>query len=194
MNFRPTKITKFFPNESSTNHFFPPTIRIKKEKKDGEEVKEEREMTEPPKTPAPISSFDQFSIALATRHSNSNNTVHYCIYFGNSGSKTITNTIKDTDDPVSADLQALLECLQYIVYYPTLFQKINRQKIVIYTNSENITKVFKPTSDFLSNNVYSKLYFKLQSLIKCIKHISIQIQKTSDYPISHAINVLSITN
>jgi hypothetical protein len=188
MNFRPTKITKFFPNESPGSYrFFPSPM-----KKDIPEQEQNVVSNVVPKVS--ISSFDHFPIALATHYTSAKSTIDYCLYFSNLNSKTILNKLDHIEDPILGELLALQECLQYIVYYPLLFQKINKQRLIIYTNSKQMINLFKPDSEFLNNNEYSKLYFKLQDLVKCIKHISIEYQTENQYPISHANKILSINH
>jgi hypothetical protein len=98
----------------------------------------------------------------------------------------IKGTITKVGTHINGDLMALNEALKYIVYHPNMSQKLNRYKFNIYTNSSNIISIFEisSTKQLASHNgimvkkystgVPSDVYFKIQSLLKCIKNISIE--------------------
>lgn len=179
MSFRPTKITKFFPVESSSDplHFFPKTNTKEK-------IQQEVVIREPPLA-STLSSFDHFTIALVTQHTTSRTS--YSIYFTNSTKHSIVSKIENIENQVIGDLNALLECLKYLVYHPSFYQKINKQRIVIYTNSPTITSILRPNSTILSSN----LYFKIQGLLKCIKNVYFELQNIDQSPCLEALSLLS---
>ena len=187
MNFRPSKITKFFPIESSTDpyRFFP---RANKQPQPEEVIPASQ--PSPPKLS--VSTFDHIPIALVTFYDSSNTTLYYSLYINNLRNKSIFSKIIDIENQIIGDLQAFIECLQYIIYNPIFFQNINKQKIVIYTNSTNISNIFKPFSNLISDTQYSKAYFKIQGLLKCIKNIFIEFLDIHQYPCSEAYKLLKL--
>ncbi len=192
MYLRPTKITKFFPKESTNDPlgFYGKTTSSTSTNSIQQEIiTEEKDM--PNKA---YNSFDHFPIALVTQYIESKKSIDYCLFINNLKGKYIYKTIQDIQDETYGDLQCLFETLQYIVYHPSLFQIINKQKIVLYTNSGILSTIFTPNSSILQNNDYSKLYFKIQGLLKCIKQISIEQKDHSTYPVSEAIQYLKRTN
>ncbi len=187
MNFRPSKITKFFPIESSNDplRFFPKA----KKHSDPEEI-----IPAPPPSPPKISvsSFDHIPIALVTYYNSNTSTLYYSLYINNLRSNSIFSKINEMENGMIGDLNAFIECLQYIIYNPIFFQNINKQKIIIFTNSEIVSNIFKPFSNIISDNTYSKAYFKIQGLLKCIKNIFIEYQNVHQYPCSEAYKVLQL--
>ncbi len=208
MNFRPTKITKFFPIESSTDpyRFFPNknnnnsinepindsisnptrTTRSPTEKNTLEEEVIKKE------TPLNTSTTGAFPIALVTLFHPPTKTTFYCLYFNNLRNKCIFSKIDNMENPVLGDLNALIESLQYIIYNPLFYNSLNREKMILYTNSTIISNIFKPFSSLITDNIYSKAYFKIQGLLKCIKYISVELQDIHSYPCSEALKILKL--
>jgi len=193
---RATKITKYFDYENKNPlNFFP--AKQKKEERvvslnnDNTNRDTNRDTSIPRTSINPTSSFDTINIQLETKYYTCGSTIEYFIYFNNNSQLDIKGTITNVGTPINGDLMALHEALKYIVYHPNMSQKLNRYKFNIYTNSKIIYSIFSlssPKRQTMSNNeivVKSKsnvldnnLYFKIQSLLKCIKNISIEYWNT----------------
>jgi hypothetical protein len=118
-----------------------------------------------------INSFDSINIQLETKYYQVGTTIEYELYFNNNSQLDIKGTITNVGNAIAGDLMALHEALKYIVYHPNMSQKLNRYKFNIYTNSKTILGIYKPDSSYMSSN----LYFKIQSLLKCIKNVSFEL-------------------
>ncbi len=192
MSFRPSKITKFFPIESSNDpyRFFPG----KKQAITNSSNEPQDDIVEPTQTPLQlsVSQFDQLPISLVTFYNSNDNTLYYSLYMNNLRSKSIFSKIININNQILGDLMATIESLQYIIYNPSFFQTLNKQKLVLYTNSLTISNIFKPFSSLLSDNDLSKAYFKIQGLLKCIKHITIEFRDVNQYPCSEAFKILQL--
>jgi hypothetical protein len=116
------------------------------------------------------SSFDTINIQLETKYYTCGSAVEYFIYFNNYSQMDIKGTITNVGTPINGDLMALYEALKYIVYHPNMSQKLNKYKFNIYTNSNNISNIIKPDSNIIETNIY----IKIQSLLRCVKNISIE--------------------
>ena len=192
---RATKITKYFECENKNPLNFFPT-KQKKEESNNTHMNRDNNIDYSPKPKAssvniPSSSFDTINIQLDTKYYTCGYTIEYFIYFNNNSQMDIKGSITNVDSEICGDLMALHETLKYIVYHPNMSQKLNRYKFNIYTNSKIIYSIFSlssPKRQTMSNNeivVKSKsnvldnnLYFKIQSLLKCIKNISIEYWNT----------------
>lgn len=190
MSFRPSKITKFFPLESSSNpyRFFTKNVQRCDSNPNIQSCSEKVESVQP--CAVSISQFDHFPIALVTLYEPNTQIIYYSLYINYLKSNSISNKIINIDNQVIGDLKVLIESLHYLVYNPNTFKTINRQKIGIYTNSITIANIFKPISSFIFNNDVSKAYFKIQALLKCIKHIFVEFKPSTEYPCSEAIKLL----
>ena len=190
MSFRPSKITKFFPIESSNDpyRFFPHKTKTISP------VEQDEDIVESSSKPLQlnISQFDHLPIALVTFFDTNSKTLFYSFYMNNLKSKSIYSKIIDINNQILGDLYATIECLQYIIYNPSFFQTINKQKIIIYTNSLTISNIFKPFSTLITDNEYSKAYFKIQGLLKCIKNIFVEFKEVTEYPCSEAYKILKL--
>ena len=118
-----------------------------------------------------INSFDSINIQLETKYYQLGTTIEYELYFNNNSQLDIKGTITNVGNAIAGELMALHEVLKYIVYHPNMSQKLNRYKFNIYTNSKTILNIYKPDSSYMSSN----LYFKIQSLLKCIKNVSFEL-------------------
>ena len=129
-----------------------------------------------------ISTFDTLSIHLVTLYIPSNQSTVFALYFPNTPRYNVSSEIKNINHHVLGDLQALYQSLKYIIYHPNLFEKINKYNFILSTTSDSIFNVHIPNQYTLQN---SKLYFKIQSLIKCIKQFHIEhsdkLEKAFDF-------------
>jgi hypothetical protein len=186
---RATKITKYFEYENNNPlNFFP--VKQKKENKNTGVNNDNRdkgdESSIPKATSIPSSSFDTINIQLETKYYKCGSTIEYFIYFNNNSQLDIKGSITNVGDSINGDLMALHEALKYIVYHPNMSQKLNRYKFNIYTNSNNISNCFKTASQTQvtphngimvksnSSLIGTNVYLKIQSLLRCIKNISIE--------------------
>ncbi len=178
---RATKITKYFKSENNDPlNFFPTKEQKNNTKTRLDTIKcqqtfgtaePELQIREIPKTSSTYnSSFDTVNLQLETKYYTCGSTIEYSLYFNNNSQLDIKGSINNVGTPINGDLMALHETLKYIVYHPNMSQKINKYKFNIYTNSKNICGIFKPDNNILASNIY----FKIQSLLKCIKNISIE--------------------
>lgn len=129
-----------------------------------------------------ISTFDTLSIHLVTLYIPSNQTTVFALYFPNTSRYNVCSEIKNINHPVLGDLHALYQSLKYIIYHPNLFEKINKYNFILSTTSDTVLNVHMPNAHTLQN---SKVYFKIQSLIKCIKQFHIEhsdkLEKAFDF-------------
>jgi hypothetical protein len=129
-----------------------------------------------------ISTFDTLSIHLVTLYQPSNQSTLFALYFPNTPRYNVSSEIKNINHRALGDLQALYQSLKYIIYHPNLFEKINKYNFILSTTSDTVLNVHIPNADSLQN---SKLYFKIQSLIKCIKQFHIEhsdkLEKAFDF-------------
>jgi hypothetical protein len=192
---RATKITKYFECENKSPLYYIPKINSCKINscKDNS-CKNDKINTDVPKTTSSISSstvtssissstvtssissnvsnsFDSINIQLETKYYQVGTTIEYELYFNNNSQLDIKGTITNVGNAIAGDLMVLHEILKYIVYHPNMSQKLNRYKFNIYTNSKTILGIYKPDSSYMSSN----LYFKIQSLLKCIKNVSFEL-------------------
>jgi hypothetical protein len=167
---RATKITKYFEYENKNLlNFFP--VKQKKEKTNVHLNNHTENNIHTPSSPkVHSSSFDTVNIQLETKYYSCASTIEYFIYFNNNSQLDIKGSITSVGTPLNGDLMALHEALKYIVYHPNMSQKLNKYKFNMYTNSKNICSIFKPDISIIGTN----LYFKIQSLLQCIKNISIE--------------------
>jgi hypothetical protein len=170
---RATKITKYFKCENKDPLNFFPT----KEKREDRRIYLDTNTNTNTNTKnnsldrtIPSSSFDTVNVQLETKYYTCGSVIEYSVFFNNNSQLDIKGSINNVDTPLNGDLMALHEALKYIVYHPNMSQKLNRYKFNIYTNSKNICGIFKPDYNILGSNIY----FKIQSLLKCIKNISIE--------------------
>jgi len=119
-------------------------------------------------------SSDYTPVYLITNYNSHEVKTTYNFELTNNSSSNFQGSIENVSDETDGDLKALHEALKYLVYNPNLTQKTNREKLLLITNSQTISNIFKPNSNLITHNEYSKLYFKIQSLFKCIKNISIE--------------------
>jgi hypothetical protein len=165
---RATKITKYFECENKSPLYYIPTkSTCKNEKIDADISSPTISSTISQST----SSFDSINIQLETVYYQAGTTIEYGLYFNNNSQLDIKGTITNVGNSIVGDLMALHEVLKYIVYHPNMSQKLNKYKFNIYTNSKTIVGIYKPDSSYMSTN----LYFKIQSLLKCIKNVSIEL-------------------
>ena len=158
-----TKISKYFEIESNNPLYYGMDGNPKKETKP-------TSSTSASSISSMRSSFDTFNIHLVTLFQPSISTMSFVVYFPNNSSLNISSTIENVNNPIVGDLHCLYASLKYIVYHPSTFLKLNKYKFYISTNSENITSIYKPSASLLESN----LYFKIQSLLNCIKQVSIE--------------------
>lgn len=118
-----------------------------------------------------------------------NNKTYYCLYFPNSRSSNISSVIDNPQDEIQGDLEALHECLRYLVYNPNLYTKLNREKLLIITNSPTISSIFVSNFNSITNN---KLYFKIHTLLKYIKNISIEIGNINEFPLKESLEYIKV--
>jgi hypothetical protein len=170
---RATKITKYFQSENTEPLYFFP---VKNKKSNNTTNNTDSELSTPPsiknKEPSSFqnSSFDSVNIQLETKYYQIGSTLEYGVYFNNNTQLDIKGSITNVGGNIVGDLMALHEALKYIVYNPNLSQKLNKYKFNIYTNSKTIANIYKPDANYIDSTVY----FKIQSLLKCIKNISIE--------------------
>lgn len=158
---RATKITKYFQVDRADPLFFYP----------------EKDSSTSPIVTAPVVSnpvtpngFDIFSVHLVTMYQPSIQTLSYGLIFPNRHQYDIFSQIDKCETSNIGELKALLKALQYIVYHPSLFQKLNKYKIVISTTSEYVSSIITPEKA----NHSIPIYFKIQSLLQCIKQFNIE--------------------
>lgn len=158
---RATKITKYFQVDRADPLFFYP-----------EKESSVAPVINHPVVPAPITpnAFDTFSVHLVTIYQPSNQTLSYGLLFPSRHQYDIFSQIDKCENSHIGELKALLKSLQYIVYHPSLFQKLNKYKVVISTTSEYIPSIITPEKVNLS----IPIYFKIQSLLQCIKQFNIE--------------------
>jgi hypothetical protein len=162
---RATKITKYFQVEQTDPLFFFP------EKSSSSPPIQPASLVTPT-PPSPVSyDLSTISIHFVTIYQPSNQTIWYGLIFPNYHRYDIFSTIEKCENPIFAELKALLQALQYVVYHPNLFQKINKYKLLFSTNSQFIPSITKPDQTV---HQYSSIYFKIQSLLKCIKQFHIE--------------------
>jgi hypothetical protein len=166
---RATKITKYFECENKNPLYYTP----KKDKIDKNNTidTEVPKITSSPTSISTTSSFDSVNIQLETKYYQAGTAIEYGLYFNNNSQLDIKGTITNVSNAIVGDLMALHEVLKYIVYHPNMSQKLNKYKFNIYTNSKTILGIYKPDSSYMSSN----LYFKIQSLLKCIKSVSFEL-------------------
>jgi hypothetical protein len=163
---RATKITKYFDyNNKNPLNFFP----TRKTKEDPQ-INNSRLSKNSTIIRPYVSSFDTINIQLETKYYNIGSTIEYSIYFNNHSQLDIKGSVTNVGSNINGDLIALHETLKYIVYHPSISQKINKYKFNIYTHSKTISNIYKLDISKLDSNLYTKI----QSLINCIKHISIE--------------------
>jgi hypothetical protein len=173
---RATKITKYFECENKNPLYYTPKNNsYKNEKIDTGASKTTSSSTSSSPnnliSSSTNNSFDSINIQLETKYYQAGATIEYGLYFNNNCQLDIKGTITNVGNAIVGDLMALNEVLKYIVYHPNISQKLNKYKFNIYTNSKTIVSVYKPDSSYMSSN----LYFKIQSLLKCIKNVSIEL-------------------
>lgn len=173
---RATKITKYFDYDNKNPLNFFPT---KKKQDEGFSVQNDNHIEDKitsskiskiSNVNIPNSSFDTINIQLDTKYYTCGSTVEYFIYFSNNSQLDIKGSITNVGSEKNGDLLALHETLKYIVYHPNMSQKLNRYKFNIYTSSLNICNMDKTDNTIIGNNLYPKI----QSLLNCIKNISIE--------------------
>ncbi len=188
---RATKITKYFDYDNKNPLNFFPNKQKKEEGTSNSTIKCQPTLaphsTHIPKTTS-VSSFDTINIQLETKYYTCGSTVEYFIYFNNNCQLDIKGSITNVGNAMNGDLMALQETLKYIVYHPNMSQKLNRYKFNIYTNSKTISNIFIPDTikcqtaqnpelDATTKGMAlhgTNLYLQVQSLLKCIKNISIE--------------------
>ena len=168
---KPTKISKYFEVESNNPLYYRP------DENTGNETKSTSGTSGTSRTlygsdirNTTSSSFDTFNIHLVTLYQPSISTISFAVYFPNNNALNISSKIEHISNPIVGDLHCLYASLKYIVYHPSTFLKLNKYKFIITTNSNNITSIYRPSTALLESN----LYFKIQSLLNCIKHLSIE--------------------
>lgn len=188
---RATKITKYFDCDNKNPLNFFPTKQKREDINNTRDTSRDtrdtsRDTSTPKPSCIPSSSFDTINIQLETKYYTCGSTIEYFIYFNNNSQMDIKGTITNVGTPINGDLMALHEALKYIVYHPNMSQKLNKYKFNIYTNSGNISSIFEisSTKQLASHNgimvkkdstsLVSDVYFKIQSLLRCIKNISIE--------------------
>lgn len=152
---RPTKISKYFEVKRNDPLFFCPT-------------KKEEEKP----NPKPLQAFDKFSVQLVTKYDASTNSATYDLQFPNHNKYNVSSTIEKVYDPIQGDLEALQQCLTYLVYHPNLSQTLKRYHLHITTNSMFLSTIDHPTRSLMVN--HSKIYLKIKSLLNCIQHVPIE--------------------
>ena len=170
---RATKITKYFEYENKNPlNFFPSRKKIEDScsNQNNDYIDNNNHLPQTPKISISSSSFDTINIQLETKYYTCGSTIEYFIYFNNNSQLDIKGTITNVGSEMNGDFMALHETLKYVVYHPNMSQKLNKYKFNIYTNSKNIYSIHKSDSSIIGTN----LYFKIQSLLKCIKSISIE--------------------
>ena len=166
---RATKITKYFDyNNKNPLNFFP-TRKTKEDPQINNSTISKNSNNSTISRPY-VSSFDTINIQLETKYYNIGSTIEYSIYFNNHSQLDIKGSVTNVGSNINGDLIALHETLKYIVYHPSISQKINKYKFNIYTHSKTISNIYKLDISKLDSNLYTKI----QSLINCIKHISIE--------------------
>lgn len=166
---RATKITKYFDyNNKNPLNFFP-TRKTKEDPQINNSTPSKNSNNSTISRPY-VSSFDTINIQLETKYYNIGSTIEYSIYFNNHSQLDIKGSVTNVGSNINGDLIALHETLKYIVYHPSISQKINKYKFNIYTHSKTISNIYKLDISKLDSNLYTKI----QSLINCIKHISIE--------------------
>lgn len=166
---RATKITKYFDyNNKNPLNFFP-TRKTKEDPQINNSTISKNSNNSTISRPY-VSSFDTINIQLETKYYNIGSTIEYSIYFNNHSQLDIKGSVTNVGSNINGDLIALHETLKYIVYHPSISQKINKYKFNIYTHSKTIYNIYKLDISTLDSNLYTKI----QSLINCIKHISIE--------------------
>lgn len=174
---RATKITKYFECENKNPLNFFPNKPRNEEVFSSQNNTIDNKITQPKASSVnvhiPSSSFDTINIQLETKYYTCGSTIEYFIYFSSNSQLDITGSITNVGSETNGDLMALHETLKYIVYHPNMSQKLNRYKFNIYTNSKTISSIHRlDRSD--SSIPGSNIYFKIQSLLNCIKNISIE--------------------
>jgi hypothetical protein len=166
---RATKITKYFDyNNKNPLNFFP-NRKTKEDPQINNSTPSKNSNNSTISRPY-VSSFDTINIQLETKYYNIGSTIEYSIYFNNHSQLDIKGSVTNVGSNINGDLIALHETLKYIVYHPSISQKINKYKFNIYTHSKTISNIYKLDISKLDSNLYTKI----QSLINCIKHISIE--------------------
>jgi hypothetical protein len=178
---KPTKISKYFEVESNNPLYYNSNKNSQSETKSTSTTS--RTLYGSAIKNTTYSSFDTFNIHLVTLYQPSISTISFAVYFPNNNALNISSKIENISNPIVGDLHALYQSLKYIVYHPSTFLKLNKYKFNITTNSENITSIYRPSAALLESN----LYFKIQSLLNCIKHVSIEY---SDTLLENANNLL----
>jgi hypothetical protein len=127
---RATKITKYFQVDHTNPLFFFP----------------EKSSSAPPIQPTPLifpvvsspvhNAFSTLSIHFLTIYQPSNQTILYGLIFPNYHRYDLFSTIEKCENPIVAELKALLQALQYVVYHPSLFQKINNGNKIINAHTK----------------------------------------------------------
>lgn len=169
---RATKITKYFECENKNPLYYTPKNNsYKNEKIDTSASKTTITSTSSSTNISTSNLFDSINIQLETKYYQAGATIEYGLYFNNNIQLDIKGTVTNVGNAIVGDLMALHEVLKYIVYHPNMSQKLNKYKFNIYTNSKTIVGIYKPDSSYMSSN----LYFKIQSLLKCIKNVSIEL-------------------
>ena len=159
---RATKITKYFQVDRADPLFFLPSST----------PPIQSTLSISPTVSSPVhNAFSTLSIHFVTIYQPSNQTIYYGLIFPNYHRYDILSSIEKCENSIIAELKALLQALQYVVYHPSLFQKINKYKLVFSTNSKFIHSITKPDQIVHQN---SSIYFKIQSLLKCIKQFHIE--------------------
>jgi hypothetical protein len=158
-----TKLTKYFQvNKKDPLFFFP-----EKDSSVPPIINEVASASSPSNT---HSAFDIFSVHLVTFYQECTQTMFYGLVFPSRHQYDIFSKIDKCESSQVGELKALLKSLQYIVYHPSLFQKLNKYKVVISTTSEYISTIITPEKINLS----IPIYFKIQSLLQCIKQFNIE--------------------
>ena len=174
---KPTKISKYFEVESNNPLYYKPNKNTQTEIKNTNDTNRTLYgSTSNSRISSTGSSFDIFNIHLVTLYQPSISTIAFALYFPNNNLLNISSKIENISNPIVGDLHALYQSLKYIVYHPSTFLKLNKYKFNISTNSNNIIGIYKPTSTLLESN----LYFKIQSLLNCIKHICIEYSDNTE--------------
>jgi hypothetical protein len=171
---KPTKISKYFEVESNNPLYYRPGENIQNGSKNTSDTSRTLYGSVVKNTIS--SSFDTFNIHLVTLYQPSISTISFALYFPNNNSLNISSKIENISNPIVGDLHCLYQSLKYVVYHPSTFLKLNKHKFIITTNSENITSIYKPSAALLESN----LYFKIQSLLNCIKHVSIEYSENTE--------------
>ena len=171
---KPTKISKYFEVESNNPLYYRPSENTQTETKHTSDTSRTLYGSNIKNTT--YSSFDTFNIHLVTLYQPSISTISFAVYFPNNNALNISSKIENISNPIVGDLHCLYASLKYIVYHPSTYLKLNKYKFYISTNSENITSIYKPSAALLESN----LYFKIQSLLNCIKHVSIEYSENTE--------------